>query len=83
MRKILSYGLTNIDLAQQLHKSTREILTDVKDNEHSFELKIAIYQSLILYKERHEEHDKILNTFAGLLRSIYEYIIKIDVKYGP
>ena len=82
IRKILLFGLTNMDVAVMLEAKMKEILKETKDFEHSFELKIGICSMLVIMKDRTPKQLDALMRFESLLKAVYEYITIIDVKYG-
>lgn len=82
LKKVLIFGITNIELAATLESKMKEILKETKDYEHSFELKIAICSMLIILKDRHPKQIDAIMRFETLLKGVYEYITIVDVKYG-
>ena len=82
IRKMLMFGITNMDVAVMLENKMKEILKETKDFEHSFELKIGICSMLVIMKDRTPKQLDALMRFESLLKAVYEYITIIDVKYG-
>ena len=82
IRKMLMFGITNMDVALMLETKLKEILKETKDFEHSFELKIAICSMLVIMKDRNPKQVDALLRFESLLKSVNEYIEIIDKKYG-
>lgn len=82
-KRLYLYGTLNLEMFNILYPSIKEILRDIKDFEHSFEIKIAVHQMLVICKDKEgEKHKDILKSLTSLLRYLYEYISMIDVKYG-
>lgn len=66
-----------------MYPTIKEILRDVKDFEHSFEVKLAVHSMLVICKDReNDKHKEILKSLVSLIRYLYDYISMIDVKYG-
>ncbi len=68
IRKLYMFGLTNIEIARDLEGQMKDILKDTRDFEHSFELKIAICQSLMIIKDRNFKQLDALLRFDALLK---------------
>lgn len=52
LKKFLVFGLTNFEIAALLSKQMEDFVKEVKDFEHSYEIKISIYQCRIILKDK-------------------------------
>lgn len=81
-KKMFMFGISNIDLSILVYKSIKEILKDIKDFEPSYEIKLAIYSMLLITKDRQAQQEDVLRALSGVLKSLQDFISKIDVKFG-
>jgi hypothetical protein len=73
----------NLEMFNIIYPTIKEISRDVKDFEHSFELKLAIHSMLVICKDKeHDKHKDVLKSLINLLKYLYDYISMVDVKYG-
>jgi hypothetical protein len=68
MKKMFVYGAQNLDLFKIIYPPIKELLRDVKDFEHSFEVKLAIYQLLLICKDNDPKQDEVLKLTQTVLK---------------
>lgn len=83
IKKLFVYGTFNLELLAHIYPPMKDIIREVKDFEYSFEVKLAVYQYLIICKDKDQtKQEEILKFLSSLLKQLLEYIAVIDMKFG-
>jgi hypothetical protein len=83
IKKLFIYGTQNLELQSIIYPPMKDIIREVKDFEHSYEVKLAIYSYVTICKEKDVvKQDEILKYLLVILKQLLEYIAIIDNKFG-